>query len=145
VTATNFGDREMQLLLPLKEQIVELKLGNTSITDSALRIISQFRNLMRLQLDHTKITDKGLINLKTLQSLRYLNLVGTPVTAHGVMQLKNLKNLQSIYLYQTAVRRSDWNDLKKTFPKALIDSGGYSVPFLATDTIEVKPPKTTKQ
>jgi mono/diheme cytochrome c family protein len=145
VTATNFGDREMQLLLPLKEQIVELKLGNTSITDSALRVISQFKNLMRLQLDHTKITDKGLINLKTLQSLRYLNLVGTPVTAQGVMQLKNLKNLQSIYLYQTAVKRSDWNDLKKTFPKTLIDSGGYSVPFFATDTIEVKPPKTTKR
>jgi len=144
VTATNSGDKEMQFLLPLKEQLIWLKLANTLITDSALQIISQLANLMRLQLDHTKITDRGLANLKTLQNLRYINLVGTGVTAEGVLKLKDLKNLQSIYLYQTAVVKSDWNTLKKAFPKALVDSGGYKVPFLATDTIEVKPPKTSK-
>ena len=96
---------------------------------------------MRLQLDHTKITDKGLANLRALEDLRYLNLVGTAVTEKGVMQLKDLKNLRSIYLYQTGVKKSQWKDLKKAFPKTLIDSGGYTVPFLPTDTIEVKPPK----
>jgi len=99
---------------------------------------------MRLQLDHTNVTDRGLASLRSLTNLRYLNLVGTRVTAQGIMQLKNLRNLQSIYLYQTEVKKSDWNNLKKMFPKTLIDSGGYRVPFLPTDTIEVKPPKTTK-
>src|ERR1051326_5342049 len=144
VIVSNFSDKDMQLLLPLKEQLIWLKLGNTFITDSALSVVSQFKNLMRLQLDHTKITDKGIVHLKSLQNLRYLNLVGTPVTSKGVAELKSLKNLQSIYLYQTAVKKSDWNELKKIFPKTLIDSGGYTVPFLATDTIEVKPPKTIK-
>jgi len=145
VTVANPGVEEMQLLLPLKEQLIELKIGNSPIGDSALHVISQCKNLMRLQLDHTKITDKGLTYLKSLQNLRYLNLVGTAVTAQGVIQLKNLKNLQSIYLYQTAVKKSEWNDLKKTFPKASIDSGGYTVPLFPTDTMEVKPPKTVKQ
>ena len=142
VTVTNPGDREIQLLLPLKEQLIELKLSGASITDSALLVIAQFKNLMRLQLDHTKITDKGLASLRALEDLRYLNLVGTAVTEKGVMQLKDLKNLRSIYLYQTGVKKSEWKDLKKAFPKTLIDSGGYTVPFLPTDTIEVKPPKT---
>ena len=142
VTVTNPGDKEIQLLLPLKEQLIELKLRGASITDSALLVISQFKNLMRLQLDHTKITDKGLANLRALENLRYLNLVGTTVTEKGVMQLKDLKNLRSIYLYQTGIKKSEWKDLKKAFPKTLIDSGGYTVPFLPTDTIEVKPPKT---
>ena len=142
VTVTNPGDKEIQLLLPLKEQLIELKLSSASITDSALLVIAQFKNLMRLQLDHTKITDKGLANLRALENLRYLNLVGTTVTERGVMQLKDLKNLRSIYLYQTGVKKSEWKDLKKAFPKTLIDSGGYTVPFLPTDTIEVKPPKT---
>jgi hypothetical protein len=145
VTASNFDDNKMQLLTPLKDQLIDLKLGNTAIGDSALQIIAQLKSLMRLQLDHTKITDKGLAYLKSLQDLRYLNLVGTGVTAQGVMQLKDLKNLQSIYLYQTSVRKSDWAELKRAFPKTVIDSGGYSVPFLATDTMEVKPPKTIKQ
>jgi len=142
VTVTNPGDREIQLLLPLKEKLIELKRSGASITDSALLVIAQFKNLMRLQLDHTKITDKGLASLRALEDLRYLNLVGTAVTEKGVMQLKDLKNLRSIYLYQTGVKKSEWKDLKKAFPKTLIDSGGYTVPFLPTDTIEVKPPKT---
>jgi len=142
VTAPDAGNKTVQLLLPLKEQLIELKLGSSSITDSALLVVSQFKNLRRLQLDHTKITDKGLASLAVLENLRYLNLVGTKITEKGVLQLKGLKSLQSIYLYQTGVKRSEWSDLKKAFPKALIDSGGYTVPFLPTDTIEVKPPKT---
>lgn len=142
VTVTNPGNKEIQLLLPLKQQLIELKLGGAPITDSALLVIAQFKNLMELRLDYTKITDKGLANLTALENLRYLNLVGTAVTEKGVLQLKDLKNLRSIYLYQTGVKRSEWSDLKKAFPKALIDSGGYTVPFLPTDTIEVKPPKT---
>ena len=144
VTMRKFGDSDAHLLEPLKEQLIWLKMGSTLITDSSLQLISQFRNLMRLQLDHTNVTDRGLASLRSLTNLRYLNLVGTRVTAQGIMQLKNLRNLQSIYLYQTEVKKSDWNNLKKMFPKTLIDSGGYTVPFLPTDTIEVKPPKTTK-
>ena len=142
VTVTDPGNKEVQLLLPVKEQLIELKLGSSSITDSALLVIAQFENLMRLQLDYTKITDKGLENLTALQNLGYLNLVGTAVTEKGVLQLKDMKSLRSIYLYQTMVKKSEWNVLKKAFPKTLIDSGGYTVPFLPTDTIEVKPPKT---
>lgn len=141
VTVKDPGDKEVQMLLPLKEQLIELKLGSSSLTDSATLIIAQFTNLMRLQLDYTKVTDKGLANLTALQNLRYLNLVGTAVTEKGVLQLKDLKSLRSIYLYQTMVKKSGWNDLKKAFPKTLIDSGGYIVPLLPTDTTEVKPPK----
>jgi len=122
-----------------------LKLGSSPITDSALQVIAQFKNLMKLQLEYTKITDKGLASLISLENLRYLNLVGTGVTEKGVLQLKDLKNLRSIYLYQTGVKRSEWHDLKKAFPKTLIDSGGYVVPLLPTDTTEVKPPKANKQ
>lgn len=142
VTVINPGNKDVQMLLPLKEQLIELKLGSSRITDSALEVIAQFKNLMRLQLDYTKITDKGIANLVSLENLRYLNLVGTAVTEKGVLQLKDLKSLRSIYLYQTGVKKSEWSDLKKAFPKALIDSGGYTVPFFPTDTIEVKPPKT---
>ena len=145
VTTRNISDREIPLLLPLKQQIIELKIGHTSITDSAMVVISQLKNLMHLQVDHTRITDKGLANLVSLQNLRYLNLVATGITARGVLELKGLKNLRSIYLYQTAVKRTEWAGLKKVFPTTLIDSGGYAVPFLPTDTIEVKPPKKSKQ
>ena len=145
VISKDFSDAQMPLLLPLKDQMIELDLGSTSIRDSAMQVIAQLKSLMHLQLDHTKITDKGLANLNALQNLRYLNLVATAITAEGVLQLKGLKNLRSIYLYQAAVKKADWPILKKAFPKTSIDSGGYTVPFLPTDTTEVKPPKMVKQ
>jgi len=141
VTASRTGDDAMKLLLPLKKQLVWLKLGNTAITDKGLAILSGCTNLTRLQLDHTNITDKGLAELKKLHDLRYLNLVATKVTTAGILQLKDLKNLHSIYVYQTGVSGSGWADLIKAFPHTLIDSGGYTIPFIATDTVEVKPPK----
>ncbi|HYJ37449.1 MAG TPA: c-type cytochrome domain-containing protein [Chitinophagaceae bacterium] len=141
VTTPQNGDEEVKLLLPLRKQLVWLKLGNTAITDSSLQILSTFNNLRRLHIDHTQITDSGLSNLKKINELRFLNLVGTKVTAAGVMQLKDLKNLESIYLYQTGVDLSARELLKRTFPKINIDYGGYTVPMLASDTTVLKVPK----
>jgi hypothetical protein len=141
VTAPKNGDAEVRLLLPLKKQLVWLRLGSSAITDSSLEILAGFNNLRRLQLDHTQVTDKGLAKLKKLNELRYLNLVGTKVTAEGVLQLKELKKLESLYLYQTGVNESTREILKGGFPKTNIDYGGYTVPMLASDTAVLKKPK----
>ena len=141
VTAPKNGDAEVRLLLPLKKQLVWLRLGSSAITDSSLEILAGFNNLRRLQLDHTQVTDKGLAKLKKLDELRYLNLVGTKVTAEGVLQLKELKKLESLYLYQTGVTESTREILKVGFPKTNIDYGGYTVPMLDSDTAILKKPK----
>jgi uncharacterized membrane protein len=141
VIASSFSNRQMHLLLPLKKQIVELKLSGTSIDDSASEIVGQCENLVRLYLDHTRISDASLLALRSLQHLQYLNLVATHVTANGLGRLKDLKSLHTIYLYQTGIRGSDFAALRRALPNVTIDSGGYSVPLLPTDTTEVKPPK----
>jgi mono/diheme cytochrome c family protein/uncharacterized membrane protein len=132
------GDNAVQLLEPLREQLLSLNLGNTAVTDSVLTIIGKLTNLRRLSLNNTAITDKGLSKLRSMTQLEFLNLVGTRVTATGVLQLKELTNLQGIYLYQTQVKVNEWNNLKKAFPKALLDSGGYRVPTLKSDTTVFK-------
>jgi uncharacterized membrane protein len=137
-------DPVIKLLLPLKKQLVWLKLSNTQINDSALAIISECTNLTTLQLDKTNISDSGLHYLQTLAQLQILNLVGTKITAASILQLRNLKKLQSLYLYQTGIQNSDWAALKKAFPKALLDSGGYNVPLFRDDTVIVKPPPIKK-
>lgn len=139
VNNDSVNSQDIALLLPIKKQLAWLKLGNTSISDSSMAVIAQCSNLTRLQLDHTDITDKGLKLLSPLATLQSLNLVGTNVTVEGVMALKDLKSLQAVYLYQTNVNRKDWNVLQKTFPGVQIDSGGYSIPFMETDTMVVKP------
>ncbi len=138
VTATAINDNDLALLLPIKRQLVWLKIGDTKISDSALTFIGQCTNLTLLQLNNTNITDAGLVQLKNLSQLQSLNLVGTKVTAQGIAALKGLKKLQSLYLYQTEIKGKDWAILKSQFPKTMLDTGGYFVPLLATDTTTVK-------
>ncbi len=135
-----FTDKDLQLLEPLKKQLIWLKLGNTKISDTGLIFISKLPNLTKLYVENTPITDKGLPQLKTLTQLQYLNLTGTKITAAGMLPLKELKNLLQIFLFNTAVSGSEYLTLKKIFPKTAIDTGGYKVEMLATDTMLVKPP-----
>ncbi|MBL7735847.1 MAG: hypothetical protein JNL51_10325, partial [Chitinophagaceae bacterium] len=137
-TSTDSTDLIMPLLLPLKRQLAWIKLGNTKIGDASMEILGQCINLTRLNLSHTRITDKGLSYLAPLNQLQSLNLVGTSVTASGIAALKEWKNLQSLYLYHTNIQREDWAELKRLFPNVILDSGGYKLQFLATDTQQVK-------
>jgi mono/diheme cytochrome c family protein len=139
--STNLSDQDLKFLIPLKNQLVRIKAGNKNISDSGLYYIGQCSRLVSLQLDHTKITDQGLEILLGLHQLRILNLVGTKTSVSGIMKLRSLEHLKAIYLYETLVNKQDWNALKAAFPKTSIDSGGYRVPFLTTDTAIVKPPK----
>ncbi len=141
VTASSAADKDMQLLLPLKKQLIWLKLSNTKITDASMNIINQFVHLTRLQLDSTNITDKGLANLVTLTQLQSLNLVATKITANGLLVFKDIKTLQSVYVYKTNSKGIDWINSKKYFPAVRIDTGGYIVPLFQSDTSLVKPPK----
>jgi hypothetical protein len=133
-------DSTVELLASLQKQLIWLNLGNTSLTDAGMPVLSKLGNLRKLNLNNTDITDKGLAALKSATHLQYLNLVGTKVSVNGVLALKNLAALKSIYLYQTHVKGSDWAALKKAFPGAVLDSGGYTVPTLAKDTSEVTAP-----
>lgn len=140
VTAPNVGDEDIKQLLPIKKQLVWLKLGDTKITDKALAVLAECTNLTLLHLNNTNITDKGLQSLKSLTNLQLLNLVNTKVTASGVEQVAGLKKLQSIYLYKTNVKAGDWLKLSKIFNKVRLDTGGYTIPFLSSDTALVKQP-----
>jgi hypothetical protein len=137
-------DADLALLKPLQRQLVSLKLGHASITDTALSLIASCPQLVRLHLDHTAITDKGLARLASLSHLKYINLVGAAVTATGVEQLKGLHALKAIYLYQTRVDKTQWPALQTAFKGVRLDSGGYLVPTLPVDTQIVKPPPVAK-
>ena len=140
LNAVGVTDAELALLLPLRKQLVWLKLGGQPVGDSGMNVVGQCAALTVLHLNDTRVTDKGLVALRSLHGLRLLNLVGTGVTAAGVVALDSLKRLESVYLYRTAVVSGDWVSLKRHFPKTVLDSGGYSVPFAARDTVnELRP------
>lgn len=140
VTVDSITHNDISLLQSIKKQLIWLNFSEKNISDTLLIPIAQLVNLTRLQLDNTLITDKGFATLRSLMNLQYLNLVGTKITASGVMQLKSLPKLQALYIYKTSITSSEWPTLKSNFPNVSLNTGGYQVPFLETDTMIVKPP-----
>ncbi len=138
VSSPAVSDAEMLLLEPLAAQLVWLKLGGTSITDQAMPVIARLSALTRLSIDNTGITDEGIGQLEALPNLLYLNIVGTKVSAEGLAALRSLQHLRSIYLYRTGIAGDDLTALQAMFPRAVLDTGGYTLPLLEGDTTELK-------
>ena len=140
VAVDSFTDNDLALLIPLKKQLIWLKLGNKKITDASLKILSQLTTLTRLSLENTLITDQGLKHLQSLKKLQYLNLLGDAVSPNGLESLKELPDLQELFLYRTNVKDYEWQGLQSIFSKVKLDSGGYNVPLFETDTTRVTKP-----
>ena len=103
--------------------------------------VAGLSNISKLYLFNTNISDKGITHLQSLTQLAYLNLVATKVSVQGLLALKKLPALRSMFLYKTNMKKEDWPLLKTSFPKAIIDSGGYLVPTLQSDTTLLKAEK----
>lgn len=125
----SFTDEDLELLLPLSEQITWLDLGDTDISDNGLQVISELKNLKKLYLEKTRITDDGLSYLAQLEQLEYLNLYGTSITNSGLSHLRNLKNLRSLYLWQTNVTQEGASDLQSAIPDLYINMGWEDATF----------------
>jgi len=128
-----FSDADLEDLLAIKDNIVQLKLGHTALTDDGMRHMAGFPHLHRLHLEHTAITDAGLEPLKALDRLQYVNLVGAKVTQQGLEHLTALRNLTNAYAYQTELAHGI--DPQNLAAGLHIDTGNYTVPLLPKDTV----------
>jgi uncharacterized membrane protein len=141
INCTMHPDSALALLEPLAAQAISLHTAGQPVTDKGLASIGKLTRLRRLNLAHASISDKGLQALGGLEDLRYLNLTYTALHAEGLQQLGSLRALRTLYLNGTALQRQDWTSLQQFFPKTTLDSGGYRLPKLASDTEKVREKK----
>jgi Leucine-rich repeat (LRR) protein len=133
--------QDIELLVPLSKQLIWLKLGNSNCTDATINTIDKLTGLTRLSLENTAITDNAFKQLKNLSRLQYLNVAGNNISTAGLEQLKEVKQLRNLYIYKTSFSAPGFANLKKLFPGTMIDTGGYIVPILNSDTTLVTKPK----
>ena len=109
-------DAKVAAILPIKDNIVQLDLGRTIITDAALKTVGQMPRLVALDLRQTKITDAGLEELAGLKKLDTLNLFGTEVTDAGLKHLAKIKSLKSVHLWQSKATPAGVKQLTAAIP-----------------------------
>lgn len=143
-------DKHVALLKPLAQQVMELDLAGTKVTDAGLAPLADLKNLEVLHLERTGVGDGALAHLKGLIELRYLNLYGTQVGDAGLKSLTGLKNLKNLYLWLAKVTDAGAADLKKALPGVVINRGEELVvippkevaPVATTPPINAKCPLT---
>lgn len=126
-------DEQAALLAPLSEQIYDLNLAGTKVSDEGLKVLEGMKNLHRLHLEKTGVSDAGLVHLKNLSALEYLNLYNTSVSDAGLGDLSGLKAVRNLYLWQSKVTDAGADGLKKSLPTAAIDTG-WKEPVTASAT-----------
>jgi len=110
------NDAKLEVLLPLKEQIAQLDLARTAITDVGMKTIGKLPRLASLDLRQTAITDAGIQHLAQSSHLRTLNLYGTQVSDAGLKHLHSLKGLRNVYLWQTKATEAGAKQLTAAIP-----------------------------
>jgi hypothetical protein len=111
-------DSKLSVLTPIKDNVAQLDLGRTLISDAGLKTVAQLSRLASLDLRQTKVTDAGLGALSALKSLRTLNLFGTEITDAGLKKLATIPSLRQVTVFQTKATSAGVAELKKALPKA---------------------------
>lgn len=109
-------DDRVAALLSIKDNIAQLDLGRTAITDASLKTVAKFPRLVTLDLRMTKVTDAGLESLTALKNLRTLNLYGTGISDAGLKHLAAVKSLKSVYLWQSKATDAGAKQLAAAIP-----------------------------
>lgn len=138
LTNATLSDTLLQSLLQLKTQIIWLKADNRTFTNNQLKKIEELQNLTKLWLTGSQVNDRGLLNFTPPGNLRYLNLTGLKISKASIESLLKKSSIKRIFVYQTGITAEDVSLLTRQYKSVIVEVGGYQVPFLETDTIEVK-------
>jgi hypothetical protein len=138
INCTRPPDSVLALLQGLSAHIITLNMAGKQVTDDGLAFIARLSRLRKLYLGNSVVTDQGLSALAGLRDLRYLNLTHTKITRDGLAALQALPQLGAIYLAGTDIQADAWPGLRRQFRGVYLDSGGYRLPLLASDTETVK-------
>jgi uncharacterized membrane protein len=144
VNLTQLDAVVLDALTSLKQQLLWLKMPKMELASADWKKLSALTNLRKLDLSYSNLDQESIANLAALKRLVYLNLVGTKVNGTALIALKELQELRELYLSGTKISTTDFETLKKALTKTSIDTGGYQVVTLATDTTLIKKQATVK-
>jgi uncharacterized membrane protein len=130
----NLDDKTWKSLESIAENIIFLKSNKAIISKNGWSALGKMKNLRSLYLNNSKAQNQDLSQISGLVNLSILNISGTEIDAKGIESLKSMKSLQKIYVFESKIGKNDFKTIQAFLPKVKIDTGGYDVPTLLTDT-----------
>ena len=101
INIDDFSDISIEQLINIKNNIVELDLSSTKITDNIFEYIKDFKNLTVLKLDNTNISGKKANLLSSLPNLKKISLVNTPFDFKYISNFYKYPKLSHVNLFKS--------------------------------------------
>lgn len=121
--ARDVGDEDVKsLLTPLREQIADLTLARSKISDAVMETITAMP-LRRLSLAATAVGDAGIARLAKAATLEELVLTQTKVTDESLAVIAELPRLRQVYLWKSGVTSAGAASLREKRPSLVADIG----------------------
>jgi hypothetical protein len=102
------------------EQLEQLALTGSPVTDADLPELTSLRTLHSLDLSYTRITSVGLSVLSRVEDLQTLSLNGVPLDDAAVGPLCQLTRLRSLSLMDCGLSAEAVGKIQKTLPGCLV-------------------------
>jgi hypothetical protein len=135
INLRSLNEQILKELNTMKDHIVWLNLGFSTVSEDQIKKISELKNLRALYLNNSDVTDKGISHLTNLKALMYLNLVSTSITDSSLEYFKKMDKLKNVYLYQTKITSEALSRFQEQSKDITVDTGAYKLEVLPTDTI----------
>ena len=101
INIDDFSDISIEQLINIKNNIVELDLSSTKITDNIFEYIKDFKNLTVLKLDNTNVSGKKANLLSSLPNLKKISLVNTPFDFKYISNFYKYQKLSNVNLFKS--------------------------------------------
>ena len=134
INIDDFSDKSVQQLINIKDNIVELDLSSTMVTDNVFEYIKDFKNLTILKLDNTNIIGEKANILSNLQHLKKISLVNTPFDFKYISNFYKYPNLTNVNLFKSG----EQNIQEITIPdslKQIFNLGDLKLERISSDDI----------
>ena len=142
------SNSDFKLLKKYSDQIIELDLAQSNLSDELATHLSAFSNLLYLDVSQTAISDQAVSYLSKLDFLEVLNAYNTQLTGDALDELKTRPSLKAIYLAQTEIKEADMDAFNQSHPNApirYIALETFPKSTLAAPTLEFDHPIFTQE
>lgn len=124
---TRWTDETLVKRMHLLPSMNNLVLYGRGVSDYGLKLLENCQELRELHLVDTSITDKGLSSLANISSLRWLTIDTAAISDQGIAYLKELKHLEGLQLVNTKTSDESLGVLLN-YPKlAYLEASGCSI------------------
>jgi len=126
INSPDFSDQDLSIFNQIKDNIVNLDLSNSMVTDSIFSDLKTYSNLTVLKLSNTKIKGNSIGQLSLLPNLKRLYLVNSSFQEKFIEDLLKFKKLESVFLFQ---ENTPFKSLSKipTDKLSVFDFGNYKL------------------